>query len=916
MEDVSEGTPYQDGVGRNGDTMSDSVPKKSTEGQGEPTFHHSSSRLSLKKSTSQIGDSSTKSSSKRTDDVEVYDLTQDSPIASPVTTRSTSSQSKSPQESPQSSSRRRTSQKDNIRRTQPSSVSPNEELNGNVQIGGDVLNDSVDDINKDDEEDESDTSWIIPSTPPVKSTRQSVFAPPRGLAPQSRLSDSGSSSSKMMASTPLDTRSRMSTLVGNTFLPKISPVKVVLEKMVFDASNLPVIQDKNIEEFTTGEDQSAHSPNLKKLTTQQNDVNRPLTRQRSSSEQSTDTVSSSGRSTRSSSQSPVASKQSTRRNKMTKDTPGKPSKFTTPKRSKRNGTVTCTKNKAGVGRNKTSTKVSQLSPAPAKDKSEGTSPVRRTRRNSHQIDSEHDAVNDQGMLPSGTPDAPEVVTPVVVSDDSLSPTPSPTFGSSSSTTPETSPGKPSKRKRKQSMPMRSPDRLQLTSGDAAVKVTPQGGNLKVHTKVKQKSKLPYKSPSVRKSRSKYHPLKKKYKSFSLVEHTQPVVKTQTRSVTRGSVREKGTSGDGNTTRSDERSIERTSDANKDEVIRDGKSNGATDDVCHEDESIQDGKSNGATDAGCQGDGDTKDNNDDEDVSIIASSSTENVENQTIINGSPDGEAMFAFDYEDGGFDGEFHDISHHDGQQNEKENNPHNSTAKVHFSLCGDLMLTKDSEEHMHSMPTPNVKSPHKNDSPGMSNNHLVETSKILSSSINGTNCNGASRVRLPQEIYIPKGNKDPSKDFSVSPRKSVINNSIPSTPVITEKVVVVQNYAPLYFGSHDNGEVISLTDASVVPSHRQATASPTLIDHPLSPSSTIGSPIQTNETAGYFGVGSESFLQFQQEEVIETSPTREAFGVVNEEAEDDDGAFVPPGKKNMHQYSLINDTVPFYTFDYKDTVA
>ncbi|XP_072039598.1 LOW QUALITY PROTEIN: uncharacterized protein [Amphiura filiformis] len=950
MEDVSEDVEYEAGRRRDNESnvvtpVSTSVTGNSGDGPGESASNllsHVTRQSSKKTMPEKQVVSPKKSRGKEREATEVLDLTSDSPDVSPVATKS-SSHKKSTKKSQANASAHSCNKSPSLRKSQKVQVPPAESTQSSITKTDTVLKDTAEDggtengasrdhlnasVDDEEDDDETDTSWIIPSTPPLRTTKQMSFVPPQKKAPQSRLSKAGTSSSTLMASTPMDARNRMSTLIGNTFLPKISPVKIVLEKMVFDASN-PVINSTaedtegcvtkkvrkgafgNMGKTKKSADEQTTSQIAKKVTLQnakkptddsELNVNRRLTRQRSLSEQSACDSSPSSRSTRSASQSPArqtSGKKSTEMSLSKISTPGRLSTIASPKRNIRNGTSQSTpKRNKKHSRNLTSPKLSQnnrSSPTTSKGNSESTTTVRRTRRNSF-VGSDKDTPNTsvQRASPIVIPDAPDVATPVVVSDESPSPTPSPTFGNSSATSKGSPPkedeelvGKPSKRKRKQSMPMRSPDKLQLTSGDAAVSVgtvTPPTGKLKLNTKLKQRTKLPYKSPAPRTKKypSTYHPLKKKYKSFTPVGR-QVLMRRRTRSVA------KEASSVGN------RSI---GDSNKitSPVVQNSERMGADDnDKSKDRESINDGQTskpdagegvadNAVEDAACHVNGD-------DDVSIVASSSPEKQANGTAEIQDEGG--LFAFDFEDGGFDDGFpaHNISHHSNQTNggEKEHESQNNTAKVNFSLDGDHILSRVSE--LPSPPASKVVSPRKNNNHNLNNNLPIEASKVLASSINGSPINGSNpdgtstRVRSPPEVRIPQIRRDTPKDFwanytKPSARRAASIN-IPSTPVIAEKVVVVQNFAPSsqYYASQENGEVMSLTNQSLVPSHRQATASPTLRDHHFSPTSSITSQEEAVATGGYFGVGSDSFMQ---EEVIETSPMRE-----DEEQEED--VFVPP---------------------------
>ena len=849
----------------------------------------------------------------------VVDLTQESPPLSPVT-RSSSSKKTSLRSSPtetvsQKGSKSPCKSTKSCNTEQEDSPRSAEDVAESVADGGnskDQLDESID---------ESDTSWIIPSTPPSKPSRskQNTFALPQKSVPHSKSSKSSrQSSSVVMASTPMDARNKGSCFIGSNFLPKMSPVKIVLEKMSLDASSPTMTVSRNADtanfEITKQGSPNAGSHKIvrssvvatsskqKKVAKTPNAKHEGRQNSKGTlSGQSTGSLSPDRRSTRSWSQSPSGrTRSSSQSQSPTRQNP----KMMTPKDQTRKNM----KSKKGVS-------PKQASPVTPKDysmkslrrafsqsfsESKAVSTPNRRRTSLKDSGKTPDSLSNRIASPIVIPDAPDVPTPVVLSDESPSPTPSPTFGGNSSpTSPASDPtkgdanqrrpsqeyeeptsGKPSKRKRKQSMPMRSPAKLLLTSNDrpvdTEVDLTPPTGNLKIKSKLKQKGRMPYSSPKIRRYSSSYHPLKKKYKSFSPIGR-EAIMRRRTRSfsketqvpvlgnksVVNGRSEIKGQSlnekvCDETSPRKDVPSNDMSSSSPQKNDVSTQEKEALVFDVLNETEVPQ------SDNDGADGE--------DQDASIVRSALNGSIGNHTngVSTNETEEEALFAYDVEDGGFDGcmGYHDISSHGNQdpiRGEQQNDSLSTANKVGPTFLDPS--NKDGSDANRLTPS--------HDSP--------EDESYQQDSIQ-TGVRSPPEVRIAKTAQKEKFGSDlwAEHNISPSPKKQTINFS---SPVISEKVQVLENFSPRlhHQSSQENEEVVSLTQSQVVPSHRQATASPTLRDHRFSPTQCVTLPV---EETGYFGVA-DSFLQ---EEVIETSIVTEEVDVNGNHQEGDEAVFVPPG--------------------------
>ena len=774
---------------------------------------------------------------------------------------------------------------------------------------------------------DSNVSWFIPDTPPAtvssSSLPRNTIMPPKTSSLQSKNSLNDRSRQSMVASTPLDDRVKRSRFTGGDYLPKMSPVKVVLEKLTLDSTIAGYVTQKSSIDTVQSE------TNSNKISKSNNQLNRQKglrsSRKRRASQRDSDSPSPGRRRSRptqdgspsgdnASSDSPSPGR---RRSRPTQDG--------SPRNKRRNASNNSPK--ADLRKSVLSPKVNrQIQDAsPANHKT--IAAVRKSRRKSTSESA------------------------VVISDESRSPspTPSPTFGASSLATKskrqnledlkdkefptkssqEKPIQRPAKRKRKQSMPMRSPDKLLLTTCDAPVLVTP---NDKQESKTQKKSK----SPMTRRKTPSYFSVKKKYKSFAPVRNKTWKFK-KTRSLS------KATSGDNasltngenceacviqaaakDLSQEKEQEIDLSCEkatpveeiqmptlqdvrvANRDVIPEDTASNGTESSDDLPSVSIGTNIHNGIRSAGIvqedTGSKITDDlppsglNTDDDDIMMVSSPDDVNTPEiprtpavvstpPVVVRSSPgDGpsqqgnlddqveeEPMFAFDVDNGPYE---------------------DNGAFESFN------------------------------SPTMTNNNLDQTSRLKSqksqvapSPNRGTRANGRlansqltpvvnnsprTRLRSPPEVRIPRprqrGKIEGFSEVYITPSRSM------TAPVITEKVATLEEFTVRQPRLVDT-DYMGMQSAALVPSHRQATASPTLRDHPLSPTQMLAtSPTSNSRYAAddvvYFGCASESFMM-QDEEVIEIAEevneiAEEVNGFHDQDAERDEPPFVPPGKSKV----------------------
>ena len=236
--------------------------------------------------------------------------------------------------------------------------------------------------------------------------------------------------------------------------------------------------------------------------------------------------------------------------------------------------------------------------------------------------------------------------------------------------------------------------------------------------------------------------------------------------------------------------------------------------------------------------------------------------------------MFAFDVDDGGFDGCIHDISTGDHSYSKHD------TSRTEHEKNGSVLPDQNDKELVDEARARNATSPH--------TTQVTKTNSEILSSNNSHSERVPSSVRR-KEQRLPGGDNEKEKDklskkywanhdISPSPKRQIRKFS---KPVISEKVRLLESFSPpshnLSTQTYD--EVINLTQPQVA-AHPQPSDSPDLQDHPISPSQAFVSP---SEEAEYFGVAADSFVL---DDLVDTSVNR-SDAVTNGNRKDEDGVDV-----------------------------